>query len=54
MLGQWILILSLLLGVIGWLVKRLTIAGFTRESPYAFGPYLATGWMAGVLIWAVL
>lgn len=54
MLGQWILILSLLLGVIGWLVKRLTITGFTRESPYAFGPYLATGWMAGVLIWAVL
>mgnify|MGYP006274823831 CR=1 FL=1 len=54
MLGQWILVLSLALGVAGWAVKRVTVAGFGRDTPYAFGPYLATGWMAGVLIWAVI
>ncbi len=54
MLGQWILVLSLALGVAGWVVKRVTVAGFGRDTPYAFGPYLATGWMAGVLIWAVI
>jgi hypothetical protein len=54
MLGQWILVLSLALGVAGWMVKRVTVAGFGRDTPYAFGPYLATGWMAGVLIWSLL
>ena len=53
-LGQGILIASLGLGILGWLLKRATQPGFTRETPYAFGPYLACGWMVGVLLWAAL
>jgi len=53
MLGQVILIASLLAGIVGWVVTRLTRPGFTRESPYAFGPYLACGWMLGMLAWVV-
>lgn len=53
-LGQGILIASLGLGILGWLLKRVTQPGFTRETPYAFGPYLACGWMVGVLLWAAV
>lgn len=51
LLGQVILIASLLAGIVGWGFARLTRPGFTRETPYAFGPYLASGWLLGVLVW---
>ena len=53
MLGQSILITSLVLGLLGWVIRRISEPGFTRESPYAFGPYLAAGWMVATLLWAV-
>lgn len=53
MLGQIILIVSLLAGIVGWVFTRLTRPGFTRETPYAFGPYLACGWILGLLLWGV-
>jgi hypothetical protein len=53
LLGQWILILSLLAGVIGWGITRLTKPGFTKASPYAFGPYLASGWLLALGLWVV-
>lgn len=53
MLGQIILIVSLLAGIVGWLFNRVTRPGFTRETPYAFGPYLASGWLLGMLLWGV-
>ena len=53
MLGQVILIVSLLAGIVGWVFTRLTRPGFTRETPYAFGPYLASGWILGLLLWGV-
>jgi prepilin signal peptidase PulO-like enzyme (type II secretory pathway) len=53
MLGQVILIVSLLAGIVGWTFSRLTRPGFTRETPYAFGPYLASGWVVGLLLWGV-
>lgn len=52
-LGQVILIVSLLAGIVGWVFTRLTRPGFTRETPYAFGPYLACGWLLGTLAWMV-
>ena len=52
-LGQTILIVSLLAGIVGWVFTRLTKPGFTRETPYAFGPYLACGWLLGILLWGL-
>lgn len=54
MLGQVILIVSLLAGIVGWIASRITRPGFTRETPYAFGPYLASGWILGLLLWGVV
>jgi len=53
LLGQWILILSLLAGIVGWIVTRLTKPGFSKASPYAFGPYLAGGWLLALTLWVV-
>jgi len=53
LLGQVILIASLLAGIVGWAFTRLTRPGFTRETPYAFGPYLACGWLLGLAVWMV-
>lgn len=53
LLGQVILIASLLAGIAGWAFTRLTRPGFSRETPYAFGPYLASGWLLGLLVWGV-
>lgn len=53
LLGQWILILSLLAGIVGWVLTRLTKPGFTKASPYAFGPYLASGWLLALGLWVV-
>lgn len=53
LLGQAILIASLLAGIVGWGFTRLTRPGFTRETPYAFGPYLACGWLLGLTVWMV-
>jgi len=53
LLGQIILIASLLAGITGWAFTRLTRPGFSRETPYAFGPYLASGWLLGLLVWGV-
>ena len=53
LLGQWILILSLLAGIVGWVTARLTKPGFSKASPYAFGPYLASGWLLALALWAV-
>lgn len=50
-LGQVVLIVSLLAGIVGWVFTRMTRPGFTRETPYAFGPYLACGWILGVVLW---
>lgn len=52
-LGQWVLILSLLAGIVGWVTARLTKPGFSKASPYAFGPYLASGWLIALALWAV-
>jgi prepilin signal peptidase PulO-like enzyme (type II secretory pathway) len=52
-LTQGILIVSLLAGILGWIALRLTQKGFNRNTPYAFGPYLATGWMVALLLWSV-
>jgi len=54
LLGQVILIVSLLAGIVGWTFTRLTRPGFTRDTPYAFGPYLASGWLLGMLVNGVL
>lgn len=51
--GQAILILSLLAGLVGWVLRRVTEPGFNRTTPYAFGPYLACGWMLGLTLWLV-
>jgi prepilin signal peptidase PulO-like enzyme (type II secretory pathway) len=53
LLGQWVLILSLLAGIVGWVTARLTKPGFSKASPYAFGPYLASGWLIALALWAV-
>jgi prepilin signal peptidase PulO-like enzyme (type II secretory pathway) len=58
-LGDWVfgqinLIVSLLLAILGWVGSRLFKDGFTRYTPYAFGPYLACGWMVTLLLWVVV
>lgn len=52
-LGQWILLTSLLSGIVGWVIIRLRRAGFTKASPYAFGPYLACGWLLTMFLWGI-
>ena len=52
-LGYYCMIGSLLLGIVGWIVLR--IAGrITREHPFAFGPYLALGWVLCCVVWGVM
>jgi prepilin signal peptidase PulO-like enzyme (type II secretory pathway) len=50
-LGNQILMFSLFSGIVGWLIKRCTQPGFTKDSPYAFGPYLAGGWIIALAVW---
>lgn len=51
-LGYWTLIMSMVLGIIGWGVLRL-VGMVTKDSPFAFGPYLALGWILSSTAWAV-
>ena len=48
LLGIHCLIAGLLSGIFIWVVKRVK-GEITRESPFAFGPYLAIGWILGWL-----
>ena len=50
-LGYMSIIGSMLLGIIGWLLLRAA-GRVTRESRFAFGPYLAIGWAIGVAVWS--
>jgi prepilin signal peptidase PulO-like enzyme (type II secretory pathway) len=51
-IGYYAALGSLILGVVGWF--SLFIAGrVTRTTPYAFGPYLALGWLGACLLWVV-
>lgn len=51
-LGYMAIIGSMLLGIVGWLLLR--IAGrVTRESRFAFGPYLAIGWAIAAAVWSM-
>lgn len=55
--GSWQLgyaagISSLALGIVGWLVLALR-GKMTRTTPYAFGPYLALGWIVATTVCAL-
>lgn len=52
-LANLIILVSLLLGIVGWLVKYVKVAEFTKNTPYAFGPYLACGWFVTLGLWRV-
>lgn len=43
---------SLVLSVLGWIVFAAS-GKATKSTPFAFGPWLAAGWVAGVFAWAV-
>ena len=49
-MGYRVTMLSFLLGVIGWVYNRV-INNASKEEPFAFGPYLALGWMLAVISW---
>jgi prepilin signal peptidase PulO-like enzyme (type II secretory pathway) len=49
-LGYMAIIGSMLIGIVGWLLLRLA-GRVTRESRFAFGPYLAIGWAAAAAMW---
>jgi prepilin signal peptidase PulO-like enzyme (type II secretory pathway) len=49
-MGYRITMLSFLLGIIGWLYNKVK-NNATKEEPFAFGPYLAVGWMLAVVTW---
>jgi prepilin signal peptidase PulO-like enzyme (type II secretory pathway) len=49
-MGYRITMLSFLLGIVGWLYNKVT-NNATKEEPFAFGPYLAVGWMLAVVTW---
>ena len=51
-LGYWTLIMSMLLGIVGWVVLR-AVGMVTKDSPFAFGPYLALGWILSTAVWAL-
>jgi prepilin signal peptidase PulO-like enzyme (type II secretory pathway) len=50
-LGYLCVMGSMVLGVLGWVVLRLS-GRITRESPFAFGPYLALGWALSCSVWS--
>jgi prepilin signal peptidase PulO-like enzyme (type II secretory pathway) len=50
-LGYLCVMGSMVLGVLGWIVLRLS-GRITRESPFAFGPYLALGWALSCSVWS--
>jgi len=50
---NWILLTSLILGILGWVVKYLKVQDFGRRTPYAFGPYLACGWVLTLGLWRI-
>jgi prepilin signal peptidase PulO-like enzyme (type II secretory pathway) len=49
-MGYRITMLSFLLGIVGWLYNKVK-NNATKEEPFAFGPYLAVGWMLAVVTW---
>lgn len=49
-LGYYTIMAGMLLGVAGWVVGAAR-GRLTRSTPFAFGPYLSSGW---VLAWAVV
>jgi leader peptidase (prepilin peptidase)/N-methyltransferase len=51
-LGYMAIIGSMLLGIVGWLLLRLA-GRVTRESRFAFGPYLAIGWALAAAAWSM-
>lgn len=53
-MANWILLVSLLLGIVGWLVRYLKVDGFDKNTPYAFGPYLACGWFVTLGLWRIV
>jgi len=51
-LAYYTVMASLLSAVLAWVIKR--VAGkVTARDPFAFGPWLAIGWIAGLIVWAV-
>jgi hypothetical protein len=47
-LGFWCAFLGFVAGAIGWLVARI-LGRVTRDTPFAFGPWLAAGWVLGMV-----
>lgn len=45
--------LSNLLGILGWLVLRVQGKLKSSKDPFAFGPYLATGWIITLFIYTL-
>lgn len=52
-LGYNILMYSFLLGIAGFMVRKL-FSGKGREIPFAFGPYLAIGWVVGLILPSII
>ena len=49
-LGYRIIMLSLMIGIVGWGIGY-TLGKTGRDKPFAFGPYLALGWVVAVITW---
>ena len=49
-MGYRITMLSFVLGIIGWFYNKVK-NNAKKEEPFAFGPYLALGWMLAVVTW---
>jgi hypothetical protein len=54
MMANWILLASLCMGILGWVFKYMRSDDFNKNTPYAFGPYLACGWFVTLGLWRLL
>lgn len=50
-LGYWIVLTSMILAIIGWLIGSMVAKNNTNQ-PFAFGPYLAGGWILAMIYFA--
>lgn len=54
LMANWILLVSLCMGILGWVFKYTRSDNFNKNTPYAFGPYLACGWFVTLGLWRLL
>lgn len=52
-LGYYTVLLAMVCGIVGWIFFRLR-GKITLNSPFAFGPYLALGWILAFTILALI